>query len=463
MHSDDDVRPNRLREYRLRYELTEEQVAEQVIRLAEIHGISSVGINASTVSRHETGRQRPRPHYRRLYCLLYDTTEAELQLRPALPREAADVQPDGPTASALLDTTWDQAGTVEMATVLGRRKAVDRRAFLLLTGASLTAPAHQWLIQEPGALESALGGDTVTPELADRLPPMIAELRRMEDAQGGGLVLSLAEHEFSWVAELLDKATYTEQTARKLHTSLAELGQCAGFAAYDAGRQALAQRYWVTALHAAKTAGDQPLGAYILGFMSLQAEKLGQPREAAALVDSAIRGAGDQATPSLFAFLHGMQAIAHGASGDAASSDRAITRARHQADLMGTGDEPPWMYWMSRQEVCADSGIALLALGRAERPEPLLSEGIAMLDASLVRDRQLYLTYLADCFLQQDGGRDVDAATGTANEALDLAAGMSSARGTQRIRQVCEQMKPLRRQPAVRELLDRAKSLLPAA
>jgi hypothetical protein len=287
----------------LRYELTEDEVAEKMIRLAEAHGVGSVAINASTVSRHENGRQRPRRHYRRLYCLLYDATEAELGLRPPLPDEAGSDRPEATPAAALLDTTWDPHGTVEMAAVLGRRKAVDRRAFLLLTGVTLTAPAHQWLIQEPGPLEAALSGDTVSPGLADRLPPMIAELRRMEDAQGGGLVLSLAEHEFAWVAELLDRASYSDQTARKLHRSLAELGQLAGWAAYDASRQALAQRFWIAALHAAHTSGDRALGAHILGDMAAQADRRGQPEDAVTLIETALSGARGAATPTLLALL----------------------------------------------------------------------------------------------------------------------------------------------------------------
>jgi hypothetical protein len=57
---------------------------------------------------------------------------------------------------------------------------------------------------------------------------MIAELRAMDDVAGGGTVLSLAQHEFGWVAGLLDEASYDEPTGRKLHVALAELGQLAG-------------------------------------------------------------------------------------------------------------------------------------------------------------------------------------------------------------------------------------------
>lgn len=57
---------------------------------------------------------------------------------------------------------------------------------------------------------------------------MTAELRRMDDVAGGGDVLSLARHHFSWVAGLLDQASYDDAADRKLHTALAELGQLVG-------------------------------------------------------------------------------------------------------------------------------------------------------------------------------------------------------------------------------------------
>src|SRR5262249_12058533 len=152
------------------------------------------------------------------------------------------------------------------------------------------------------------GGDWVTPELADRLPPMITELRRMEDLSGGGVVLGLAQREFSWVAGLLDGASYDEPTARKLHLALAELGQFTGHAAFDAGLHALAQRYWIAGLRAAHAASDTSLGAYIMYGMAQQAVEQGQPAEAATLIESALTGTRGQATPALLARLHISQA-----------------------------------------------------------------------------------------------------------------------------------------------------------
>ncbi|MGH3752320.1 MAG: hypothetical protein ACRDRP_06410 [Pseudonocardiaceae bacterium] len=168
---------------------------------------------------------------------------------------------------------------------------VKRRGFVLLTGMTLTAPAHQWLIHEPGPLQSGLSGRQVSAKLVDRFTAMIPELRAMDDIAGGGSVLSLAQHEFGWAAGLLDQASYDETTGRKLHIALAELGQLAGWAAYDADKQALAQRYYVAGLRAAHSADDRPLGAHILGSMALQAADEGHPAEAVTLIEFAFAGA----------------------------------------------------------------------------------------------------------------------------------------------------------------------------
>ncbi|MGH4016144.1 MAG: hypothetical protein ACRDSL_19915, partial [Pseudonocardiaceae bacterium] len=92
---------------------------------------------------------------------------------------------------------WNHRGTVDAVVVLSGGGRVKRRVFLSLTGPALTAPAHQWLIHEPGPLVSGLSGRRVSIGLVDRFTAMIAELRRMDDVAGGGGVLSLAEHQFS--------------------------------------------------------------------------------------------------------------------------------------------------------------------------------------------------------------------------------------------------------------------------
>jgi tetratricopeptide (TPR) repeat protein/transcriptional regulator with XRE-family HTH domain len=89
---DQDLSPpaeNRLRECRLRYGLTQQEVADEITRLAWERDRRVVGVDAESVSRWERGERRPRKYYRQLLCLLFGTTEPELGFRRPLPLEAA--------------------------------------------------------------------------------------------------------------------------------------------------------------------------------------------------------------------------------------------------------------------------------------------------------------------------------------------------------------------------------------
>jgi transcriptional regulator with XRE-family HTH domain len=241
-----------------------------------------LGVELTTVGRWERGETSPQPWSRPKLADALEISLEELDrmlaegqpVEVVVASDAADEPADDPEHDLVLSAPWSHRGTVEAAIVLkGGDRPVKRRGFVFLTGMALTAPAHQWLIHEPGPLVSGLSGRRVSAGLADRFMAMIPDLRAMDDVAGGGMVLSLAEQEFGVIAELLDQASYDEPTGRKLHVALAELGQLAGWAAYDAGQQSLAQRYYVAGLRAAHSAHDRPLGAHILGSMAYQAAR----------------------------------------------------------------------------------------------------------------------------------------------------------------------------------------------
>lgn len=92
------------------------------------------------------------------------------------------------------------------------------------------------------------------------------------------------------VVDVLDQSSYTAAMGQRLYFLAAELGRMAGWASFDAGLHAEAQRYWLAALHAAHAAGDRLLGSNILKSMSLQCYDFDQPHEALALASSAYQG-----------------------------------------------------------------------------------------------------------------------------------------------------------------------------
>jgi transcriptional regulator with XRE-family HTH domain len=88
----------------------------------------------------------------------------ELPVGPQAPgvppaSDTSDEHADDLERDPVLIAPWNHRGTVEVAVVLnGGDGRVKRRVFLSLTGPALTAPAHQWLVHEPGPPVSGLAG-----------------------------------------------------------------------------------------------------------------------------------------------------------------------------------------------------------------------------------------------------------------------------------------------------------------
>jgi hypothetical protein len=373
----------------------------------------------------------------------------------------SDGHADDPEHDPVLIASWTHRGTVDVAVVLsGGDGRVKRRVFLSLTGPALTAPAHQWLVHVHGPLVSGLAGRRVSGELAGRLSAIVAELRRMDDVAGGGSVLAMAQQAFAWVTGLLDRASYDERTGRALHVVLAELGQLCGWSAYDAGQHELAQRYNITALRAAHSADDRPLGAHILASLAHQAASRGQAAEAVTLIETVVAGTRGQQTPALLAELHIRQAEAFATLRDTSACTAAISQARARVEQLKPDDDPPWLYWMDRAAITVDAGECLLRLGQPDQAAAMLHEGIAQLPGSFVRDRQIVATHLADALARPGRQRDLDAAATLGMQSIDLAESLDSTRGTDSLRDLYCRLRPYAKIPAVRDFVERARDFV---
>jgi transcriptional regulator with XRE-family HTH domain len=128
-----DAIPNlRLQEHRRRLDLTQEQVAEELGRLAWEHFGVRVGVDGQMVSKWERGEKRPSRFYRQLLCLLYSTTEEQLGLRvlevvstaedgyDRLELEPVDASEDGLKRRELLHTAATLGAAVMLPDWLGR-------------------------------------------------------------------------------------------------------------------------------------------------------------------------------------------------------------------------------------------------------------------------------------------------------------------------------------------------------
>src|SRR5216683_3574317 len=137
----------RLRVLREERGWTQQDVADQVSRLAWLRSRERVGINADMVAKWERGDKRPSPRYRALLCLLYGTDAQGLGIGRAVHAEAA-VRPEADDSS-LIDmlggaaSLLDQlgaAGAILQPRMFGvwRDELMQRRAMLKLMGLATT-------------------------------------------------------------------------------------------------------------------------------------------------------------------------------------------------------------------------------------------------------------------------------------------------------------------------------------
>ncbi|MGH3821359.1 MAG: hypothetical protein ACRDRA_00710 [Pseudonocardiaceae bacterium] len=128
---------------------------------------------------------------------------------------------------------------------------------------------------------------------------------------------------------------------------------------------------------------------------------------------------------------------------------------------MADGD-PQWLYWVIPAWIIVEAGDSLLLLGRADQAAGLLDEGIALFDESFVRDRQIYLTHLADALARPGKQRDLNAAADRGITAIELAETLHSTLGVNLLRDLYHQMTPHAKVPAVADFLERARGLITA-
>ncbi|MFF2849684.1 carph-isopro domain-containing protein [Streptomyces sp. NPDC058001] len=265
---------------------------------------------------------------------------------------------------------------------------IDRRRFLAISGAGLLAIVAQYLDGTAGRGQYAsrmtppFGADPLVDQVEQHLPM----LQVLDDEHGGARHLPYVGAQFRAVGLLLHEGGHSPAVTSRLIRALAEIGQLAGWMAFDAVDHGLAQRYFATALRAAHQVNDLPLCAHILGDLSFQAASRGHPADAIALGEAA-RRASDASPPVVRASVLSRLAYAYAAAGR--DKDFAHTRgSAHEliASRDGGQEEPRWMYFLTDNHLDCQAGYGLVQMGRAQQKADagakgrrFLAQGIEML------------------------------------------------------------------------------------
>ncbi|MFF8102060.1 hypothetical protein ACF07S_20310 [Streptomyces sp. NPDC016640] len=434
------------------------ELARQVNRRARQLGANHISTDTSRVRRWLDG-ENPREPIPRILSELFSerfgvvVSVEDLGLRTTRP---------APSVTGV-DLPWTGPQTVALLSEFSRSDLMlARRGFLgsslaLSAGPSLIEPMQRWLVPAPSAAHSRPEPEPVSssarargrlsgPEL-DLLETTTVMFRQWDAQCGGGLRRKAVVGQLHEVTDLLQEPQ-PEATTRRLFKVAAELAELAGWMSYDVGLQPTAQKYFVLALHAAKEAGDRPLGSYVLSSMSRQMIHLGRPEDALELIHLAQYGSRDCASPRTQSMLYAMEARAYANMGQPSRCKRAVRMAE---DTFADADEwdepdPDWVLFFSEAELYAENAHSFRDLayvaGRsptyASLAEPLMRRAVELFGRESGQHQRSYalnLIGMATVHLLQ---REPEQSAVLATEAITAATKVRSERLNTRIRKTVD-------------------------
>ncbi|WP_227870059.1 sporulation protein [Streptomyces otsuchiensis] len=325
------------------------------------------------------------------------------------------------------------------------------RAFAV---SAYTLPFTRWLVQPAAATPAHDSGRRVGhPELTALWAA--AEQARQWDARYGG-----ANWRTSQVVECLTTraapllaGTYSAEIGSGLYSATAELSRLAGWAAFDAGEHNLAQEHFVTALSLARAGGNAELGCYILGTMALQTLRRGYPSEAIDMAQGAVERAGRDSTPRVRAFARLIEARAHARVSDERTATRALSECERLLDEARERGSPTYIAYFGAARMASDS----VEIYRDLKKPHVAAEwdARATMPAGHTRAVGLRLSVTATAHLQ---ARDLDQGLAVGRRAVDILAGVASARAREYVEDIHTALTPWAREPRVQSWTNHARS-----
>jgi DNA-binding transcriptional regulator YiaG len=446
---------SRIRAHRQRLGVSQAALAAALDRMAwERAGAperwSTLGVDQPMVSDWERGRHRPDAYYQELLCALFDVAPYELGFRKQLPWERAVVgggRQIGRETPELVLAVGECAPRDAVSVV---ERIVDEDVAVSL--ADIAQLVHEWLVVDPPQLAEPRAGRRIGAGLVDRVERRVEQLRYIDDFVGGRDLHDLVARELRVTIGLLKSAAHTDELGRRLLIAVAELCQLAGWVASDAGLHGAAERYYVAAMRAADAAGDRPLAAHAISSLAYQAASSDDVRTAVVLARSAYEGARGTATAATQALLLERVAWAHARAGELTQTERALDAVDRAFEERCPAKDPPWVYWLDRDEIDVMAGRCYTELRQPAKAVPLLSAALERYEDSRAREAALYTSWLAESHLQAG---EIDRAGIAAIRVLEFADRVNSARSDQRLAHLDRVLGPHRDVATVRAFDER--------
>jgi tetratricopeptide (TPR) repeat protein len=304
------------------------------------------------------------------------------------------------------------------------------------------------------ALPAIFPDRRVDSDIIDQLYARNARMRHIDDFLGGMETYRLYKAELDFTIKIFREKSHRESIGLALLTVMAEQAQQTGWAAFDAGNDQIARHFFKLALSAAQEGKNSSLAGNALAFMAYQEVSLG--RSGVDLAVASCTAIGPDAPETVRALLCERRAWVHAKAGQPADAERALAQASEMLNSDSTQLQPDWASWVDDCEIKIMTGRCWSELHRPLRAVEPLESALVDFDDTRARDKALYLSWLADAYL--DGG-EVEQAALTICRAMDLSAGVGSVRPRRRIKDVMKRLMSHRKTEPVANALDRAATL----
>ncbi|WP_335983124.1 MULTISPECIES: transcriptional regulator [Streptomycetaceae] len=336
---------------------------------------------------------------------------------------------------------------------------VTRRELVLISGGTLTAALLNWLTADPVAAGQLTTGQRIGETGVAKLEARAQELRERDDEDGGGTVLAEASSALALVNGIINQRTYTDAHGARLYAAAADLARQRAAALFDT-RGDCADGTFLTALRAARVAGDDALGANVLAFWCVSAYNTGRLHDADDMATAALAAVRGRTSPRVEAMMHSRRGRARAHLGDARcwddfdAAETLLARADEQGD-----EAPQWAYWFDRAEILGARASSHRDMGQHDRAETAFTAADELFGPTTVRTHAVYLSRMADAQYAQG---ELERACATAGTALDLTEVISSHRTTAPLLSLAERLSKHRTTPAARDFIDRVHTVLAA-
>ncbi len=360
----------------------------------EINGVLGSGyVSRSTVAEWVNQARVPRDPVPTVVAhVLSEAADREVSLEEAWQGRAKRSQLWLPALDGVEGPWWHSGTLSALECWLEHGEKIldfNRRAFLSVWGDALTGPVWSYLdsLATPiGPIEyhsSHREGRIVTGSMTNIAGITVAALRRLDDQEGGSLEnLRFVHRYFLSIGQQLASGDAANSTVlHELIRLWLSVSQIAGWMAYDAGEQGLAQRYFYSGLHAARSVNDRAYAAYLLAALAHQAIYRNKAREATDLANAATEAA-KGAPPAVRSMVGGVLAHTEALAGSAHGFRTSIDHA--QSLIEGPDaleSRPDWLYWFGPAQSRVRQGHALLSLARfsSRQPQRWLTEAAQLL------------------------------------------------------------------------------------